>query len=190
VGVSIRTRIEDAMIQYAIGRPEGALLSVLTAVSATSRRRRPFGTRSQRKSGKKMLDGEAFELFLKDEMPRMCRALEFNVEFRGELRPLEQVFYKWLRCQLAHEAGLPTDVRFEPSPKPGAFRVLVDDSGLHLSHNWLDRLADAVIFAPENNDLFGLPPKPPGPIYLPKLDVTIGGPRPKPDPQSEGSTAV
>jgi hypothetical protein len=64
--VSIRARVEDAMIQFVIGRPEAALLSLLTAISATSRRRRPRGTPSQAHPNRVMGDGEAFQLFIVD----------------------------------------------------------------------------------------------------------------------------
>lgn len=190
VSVSIRTRIEDAMIQHTIGRPEAALLSILTAVSATSRRRRPRGTPSERDPKRKMSDSEAFRLFLQDHMPKIAGAANFNVVFRGQMHPLERVLYKWLRCELAHDADLPSDIRFEPEPQPGRIKIAVEDSGLTLSHGLLDRLADVVITAPENADMFGSPPTPPTPIYLPKLDLTIGEPHAGTHSREEGSAST
>jgi hypothetical protein len=35
-----------------------------------------------------------------------------SVEFRGDIHPLETVFYKFLRCELVHEGGLPQDIKF------------------------------------------------------------------------------
>lgn len=107
--MSIARRIEDAKILYDLGRHEGALLSVLVAVGATSRLRLPQGTLSRRKPKEKMSDGEAFETFLAEEMagPGRC-----SVWFGGKCNPAESLFYKWLRCRLAHEGGLPEQIVF------------------------------------------------------------------------------
>jgi hypothetical protein len=121
--MSIRARIEDATILYTIGRPQAALLCVLTAVAATSRRRRPNTTRSDRDPPKKMGDGEAFEAFLSDEMPRICNVVNYCIEFRGQTHRIEHVWYKWLRCELAHEASLPTDIDFVSDSTPGVTRA-------------------------------------------------------------------
>lgn len=173
--MSIRARIEDATILYTIGRPEAALLCVLTAVAATSRRRRDQKTPSVRRPGKPMGDGEAFEAFLSDEMPRISGVAEFKVNYKGQISRIEHVLYKWMRCELAHEASLPTDIRFEPDPSPGIQRTAIgDDGSLTLSHGWLDGFVDAVVSAPENVDQFGSPPALPMPIHLPKIDVWIG----------------
>lgn len=179
--MSIRARVEDAAILYSIGRPEGSLLAVLIAIAATSRRRRPKGTASVRNPGALMGDGEAFEAFLNDEMERISRVINFNVEFRGHLHRIEHIFYKWLRCDLAHEATMPSDVAFEPDPKPTVTRTGVRNDGtLVLSHGWLDGLVDAVIHAPENADQFGIPPAFPLPIELPRVGLIVGGPTPSP----------
>jgi hypothetical protein len=173
--MSIRDRVEDCAINYAIGKPQAALLMALVAVAATSRRRRPPGTVSVRKAGKEMGDGEAFEAFLEDEMPHIAGAKNFNVHYRGELRPLEQVLYKWFRCELLHEAELPPDIVFESDPAPKLKKIEGSASAgkLTLSHGWLDGLIDAVISAPENADQFGNPPAAPFPIHLKKLNLTI-----------------
>ena len=76
-----------------MGRPEASLLSTLVALAATSRRRRP-----RKKDG--IGDGEAFQGISRDEMPAICRAVNCNVQFRGTMRPLEDILYKWLRCEL------------------------------------------------------------------------------------------
>lgn len=172
--MSIRARVEDAIALFAAGRHDGALLSVLIAIAATSRRRRPESTLSIRKPGKSMGDGEAFEAFLADEMVNICRVKNYNVMFRGKLQRLEHVFYKWLRCELTHKGGLPKDVVFEPQQSPGGMRIVVDrKNGIRLSHGWLDGLVNAVINAPENRDQFGDPSQPPIPLYLPGFDLTL-----------------
>jgi len=172
--MSIRARVEDAIALFAAGRHEGALLSVLIAIAATSRRRRPESTPSIRKPGKSMGDGEAFEAFLADEMVNICRVQNFNVMFRGQLHRLEHVLYKWHRCELTHKGGLPNDVIFEAPQYPGGMSVAVDPGkSLRLSHGWLDGLVNAVVNASENRDQFGDPPKPPFPLYLSGFDVTL-----------------
>jgi hypothetical protein len=173
--MSIRVRVEDAHILYAIGRPEAALLSLVTAAAATSRKRRPQGTPSGRNPGKQMGDGEAFELFVEDEMPNMCRVKHYNVKYRDEMVRLEHVFWKWLRCELSHAAALPHDIRFEPDSKPGHMSVSIKDDGtLVLSHGWLDALSRVLVAAPENLGEFGDPPSAPLPIHLPKIGLSIG----------------
>jgi hypothetical protein len=177
--MSIRSRIEDAIILYTIGRPEAALLCALVAVAATSRKRRPHSTPSQRKPGKDMGDGEAFEAFLADEMPGICRVRNYHIKYRENMHRIEHVFYKWMRCSLAHEGELPHDLHFAADPEPNVIRTeIAPDGTLTLSHGWLDRLADAVVSAPENADQFGVPPALPVPIYLPHIDLTIGGEEP------------
>jgi len=173
--MSIRARVEDACVAYAVGRPEAALTLVLAAVGATSRRRRPAGTPSVRHAGSEMGDGEAFEAFLWEEMPRICKVQNYNVAYRGKMHRMERVLYKWFRCELFHAAALPADLRFEPDPRPGVTRVAVEKAsgGLLLTHGWIDGLVDAVVHAPENADQFGTPPQPPLPIHLPKIDMTV-----------------
>lgn len=177
--MSIRARIEDGIALYAAGRAEGALLSVLVAVAATSRRRRPLKTPSRRKPGKEMLDGEAFEAFLGEEMVNVCRVQNYNIHFRGKMHRLEHVLYKWLRCELAHAGTLPRDVTFVRT-EPSTVRMVKLDpaTGLTLSHGWLDGLVDVVVRSPENRDQFGDPPALPMPLYLPGFDVTVGHPAP------------
>jgi hypothetical protein len=41
-----------------------------------------------------------------------------SVEFRGELGLVERIFYKWMRCELAHDGGLPVDLRFKENSEP------------------------------------------------------------------------
>jgi hypothetical protein len=166
--MSIRARVEDAIVLYHIGRPEASLLSALVAVAATSRRR----YRST-----KMGDRQAFEAFLRDEMPRLCGVKECNLRFRGSSHPIEHIFYKWFRCELTHSAALPIDVVFAVQPGSGSGLLGVDiggDGRLALSQSWLDALLQAVIHAPENSDHFGIPPRLPVPIELPKVNLRIG----------------
>lgn len=109
VKMSVTARLEDAKLLYDHGRHEGALLSVLVAAAGTSRRRFPRGTQSRRNPKTKMGDGEAFETFVAEEMQRVGTCA---VYFNGQCNSAEKVFYKWLRCSLAHEAELPNEIVF------------------------------------------------------------------------------
>jgi len=141
--MSIRARIEDAKILHDMGRIEGCLLSLLVAVAATSRKRYP-------KNG--WLDGDAFKTFLHDEMKVLTGcALNFSIEFRGKLRPLQDVLYHFVRCELAHEGAIPGD--FILDDRLG-FRVEITDKAAIFSQGMLDGLAAVVIHAPENKGVF------------------------------------
>lgn len=165
--MSIRDRIQETSLLLLLDRPAGALRSLLAAVGATSRRRYPTTTPSRRKPGKMMGDGEAFETFLADERPSICRVTNYNIEFRGEMHRLEHVLYKWLRCELVHGGTLPADVTLIPDPEPGTTLLHLDPhTGLALSRGWFDGIARVIILAPENKDQFGDPPAAPFPFSI------------------------
>lgn len=67
---------------------------------------------------------------------------------------LEEFLYKWLRCELAHEGKLPSDVHFVEEPGSGSLSIKVADTHTALSHTWMDGLLRAVRFAPENTAEF------------------------------------
>ena len=138
--MSLRTRIEDATFLWQHGHREGAFLSALVAVAATARRRFP--------DRKAIGDREAFERFLSS-----AHSVRLSVEYRGEAHPIEHIFYKWLRCELVHEGGLPIDIEFMPDPEPGVLGVRAGGSPeyiLKLSNGWFEHLIGAVVGAPEN----------------------------------------
>lgn len=142
--MSIRARIEDAMFLWQSGRQEGALLSALVAVAATSRRRFP--------NRKAVSDREAFERFIS-----AAHTVHLSVEYRGEVHSIEHVLYKWLRCELVHQGEVPVDIAFVPDDHPGALSVRAvgaPEFVLKLSHSWLHHLVAAVSSAPENRASF------------------------------------
>lgn len=154
--MSIRDLIQDTSLLLAMGRPTGALLAVLSAVGATSRRRFPHGTQSRLRPSEQMRDREAFETFLAAEMPRLCNVTNYFVQFRGEQHRLEHILYKWLRCSLAHEGELPADVRIVANPGVNQLELTVDAStGIDLSIGWFYRLQDVLIHCAENSADFG-----------------------------------
>ncbi len=140
--MSIRNRLEDAEILWKAGRLEGAFISVLIAVAATSKRQFP----GQR-------DAKAFEDFLDQGWFKRVK-----VEYRGEIHPMCHIFYKWFRCNLIHEAELPFDVEIVPDPEPGVLHIHAGGAPeyvLQVSKGWYHELFGAVVRAKVNSDLFG-----------------------------------
>lgn len=148
-GVSISDRLDDADLLWRCGRREGALLSVLVAVGATARRRFPHVK----------TDRAAFVAFMKT-----THSWTIAVEHRGTQVDVDQLLYKWLRCELVHEASLPPDVRIDDhfdNPDGCAVRAGGAPSyAVLLSPGWYRFLVDAVRHAPANRHL-GLTSVPP-----------------------------
>ncbi len=94
--MSIRRRVEDALMLYHHGRYEGAILNALIAVAASSKKEI---------TNPSVSDREAFESFLDKRWRGVIK-----VEFRGQLQSIPYILYKWFRCKLVHEGQLPLDV--------------------------------------------------------------------------------
>jgi hypothetical protein len=151
--MSIRRRLEDAHFLLANGRPDGALLSACTAISATSRKRYP--------DRKAMNDREAFTKFLGEEM-RVVTAggvVNFNVRCPGadtkkypdEMMPLQDVLYEFVRCTLAHEGRIGANVEFAQTDH---ISVEIKDDRIILGGQMLGRLLIVPEYAPENSSEF------------------------------------
>jgi len=141
--MSIKARIEDAQFLWAKGRHEGAFLSALVAIAATSRRIYPYPAHK---------DGEAFERFLNQGVFGRLSAV-----FRGEVLPVYRIFYKWVRCQLAHEGTLPCDLDFVPGTLTGPLSIRAGGAPefkLRLSQSWFHEIVHTVKSAPVNADIF------------------------------------
>jgi hypothetical protein len=146
--MSIRGRLDDARFLWQHGRQEGALLSALTAVAATSRLRYP--------NRKAVKDGDAFKQFLES-----AHSVRLTVEFRGEMHSIEHILYKWLRCELVHEGGIPVDVQFVEDKEPGVLSVRAGGKPefvLKFSRGWFHHLLQSVEEAPENRGNFNIEP--------------------------------
>jgi hypothetical protein len=151
--VSITSRLEDAKLLYDSGRHEGALLSVLVAVSGSSRRRYPQGTKSIKDPSNLMGDAEAFKTFVAAEMQRVGAC---SVLFDGKCNSAEEVFYKWLRCSLAHEAELPRQIAFQPGPSNCQASICIAPGSperLVVTHPIVLLIAHVVSTAAENADI-------------------------------------
>ena len=138
--MSIKSRIEDALLLYQNGRYEGAFLNVLVAVAATSRH--AIQDRS-------ISDRECFEKFLDKK-----RRGVIKIEFRGELQTVPHIFYKWFRCELVHEGGLPIDVEFIKTEDMSIRAGGAPEYILKISHGWFHWLINSVIEAPCNEKDF------------------------------------
>lgn len=137
--MSIENRVKDAELLWKNDRKEGAFMIALIAVAATARKRYPYPAFS---------DKDSFIKFLQDSRSGMM----VHVEFRNVCRPIEEIFYKWIRCQLVHEGELPFDIEFMDDKNDGMnvracgypeFKLLV-------GYNWINYLIHAVVKAPEN----------------------------------------
>lgn len=152
--MSIRSRLEDAHFLLANGRPDGALLSVCAAISATSRKRYP--------DRKAMSDREAFVTFLADEIPVVTGGgvvESITVRYPGankakypdELMPLQDVLYEFVRCTLAHEGRIGQNVEFTETDD---MMFSVTEDRLVLGGAIVRCLFRVPEFAPENFDEF------------------------------------
>ena len=138
--MSIRTRIEDALLLYKNKRYEGAFLNTLVAVAATARREDP---------ARYLGDRECFETFLDKKWRGIIK-----VEFRGELHTIPHIFYKWFRCNLIHESELPIDVQFIETDDMTVRSGGAPEYILKISHGWIHWLINSVTTAPCNTNEF------------------------------------
>ncbi|MEX2306143.1 MAG: hypothetical protein WD738_01025 [Pirellulales bacterium] len=147
--MSIRQRLEDARTLSAAGSQDGALIQVLIAAAATSRKRYARG---------KYSDGDSFKNFIYDEMGVITGGPKYDVAFpfQGEKTPLEDILYVHLRNQLVHEGEMPETIVFtEPAFKDGVIHhTLHLGSPLGFPAGWIEHLATAVWLAPENDELW------------------------------------
>ena len=159
----MRERIEDARVLWEANRIEGAAIQVLIAVAATVRKRYPLP----------MKDSDAFKAFIKDEIAKITNGPTKNVAFYYDGKhgvTLEDVVYKFVRCELVHEGKLPANIEFthpvrgpgipfgrSPSGEPYDGKLfncikLYDVLGFPLG--WVWNLIRAVAEAPENKHEF------------------------------------
>lgn len=130
--MSIRRNVEDAKFLWKAGRRESAMLLAVVVLAATARKEQPEAR-----------DREAFEALAK-----RIRPYSLSIHYRGGMRSIQEILYKWLRCVLVHEADWPADINFIPNPAPGQSTVRAaggDENILQLSENWFDDIVHIVI---------------------------------------------
>jgi hypothetical protein len=104
----VQERVDDAVALWREDRREGAFLLALVAVVARARQDfpRPMG------------EAAAFRSYFRQRFtPRL------SIEYRGKMWPIEDIFYKWFRCEIVHAGGLPVDIGFLEDTRPGDLRV-------------------------------------------------------------------
>lgn len=73
-----------------------------------------------------------------------------SVEYKGQQVELDLLFWKWLRCELAHTAALPIDISFTSTLDGLAVRAGgAPDYQLLLSREWFPWLRGIVADASE-----------------------------------------
>jgi hypothetical protein len=138
--MSIQSRVQDALLLWENGRLEGAFLNVLLAADATAKRKYPEMDKV----------GERFRRFLTE-----ASQTRISVEYRGECQPIEDLLYKWFRCEVAHAGGLPVDIEFMSDAEQGTRSVRAGGAPefvLKLSRGWFNFLVQAVENEPANPD--------------------------------------
>ncbi|MCH7592469.1 MAG: hypothetical protein IH989_06805 [Planctomycetes bacterium] len=142
--MSISARLEDAQVLYEQRRLEGALLVLLVAIAATSRKRYSRDTHSDKK---------AFTVFVQDEIATITGTVSnvkitgtFGLGYRGCPITFPDLLYGILWNQLVHEASMPGDIRFIHG---GKVLVRVGNT-IEFNEVFLQGLANCVLLAPES----------------------------------------
>lgn len=152
--MSIKSRVEDAMVLWNAGRKEGAWVLALVAAAATSRKRYP---KPQIKT-----DREAFTAFIRDITMTLVYGKPASdkrpaVVFGDVL--LEEIIYKDMRCKLVHEGEIEETVvldeyRLVDGNMTATMRVGGNGKPHEFPDFWALHLLKAVREAPENRELF------------------------------------
>lgn len=148
--MSIKSRVEDAEILWKNGRKEGAWLVALVAAAATSRKRYP----------QPVSDSQSFKSFIRDVTHTIVQGVSLveskNFQVVMDQTPLEDIFYKHLRCNLVHEGELATDIQISRSKLvDGEFQGFFAVGPPNVIPDfWVLHLLKAVREAPENASEF------------------------------------
>ena len=151
--MSVRERLEDAILLWNHGRKSGAWIQVLIAAAATSRARFPG-----------MSDKARFMAFVREVTPTIVYGEGQTVvggmhlligRATGDPVSLAEVIYTHLRCSLIHEAIMPSEVelcqsRIVDGQLIAELRVETAEAPLAIPDFWVINLAKAVAGAPEN----------------------------------------
>jgi hypothetical protein len=136
--MTINQRVNDAEFLWNSGRHEGAFLMALIAFAATARKVYP-----DEKS-----DSKAFRQLFQEQFRSGA-----SVRFRDDMPPMDRLFYKWLRCQLVHEGGLPIGLEINAEDAYGLFTIaLVEGFPVAISATWYHSLIISIIGHPVNCD--------------------------------------
>jgi len=140
--MSIAQRVEDAEFLWESGRFEGAFLSALVAFAGTARRLRPLP----------VPDSKAFRELFREQF-----GVGASISFRGELVSLDSLIYKWLRCELVHEGGLPVGLKIDAKDTHSLASIrMTEGYPVSIPATWYHSLIINVVGHPVNIDQFPL----------------------------------
>jgi hypothetical protein len=167
--MSIKIQVDDAVFLMKNERYLGALTNLMLAVAASSRKTYPKKeTKSFKFPNDTMRDNEAFKVFVSSSIRKMLfgdysdaksENTGISVNFREKQYDLSEILYKFYRCELVHEGGLPTDVLFSPPNNDHSglsFSISRDNNSFVLDHNLLNILLEIVINARCNKNIFNV----------------------------------
>jgi hypothetical protein len=112
-----------------------------------------------------MGDGEAFKLFLGGQIrrnlsddaygPDIGGASGIFLGFRGQSYTIEHILYKFYRCELIHEGGLPNGIEFRDDRKEQhSAEIDLRTDRVALDAGWINLLTNAVVRARVNRSEF------------------------------------
>jgi hypothetical protein len=133
----IEKKIEDAIFLWNNDRRESALIIAMVCIASLSRKRYPLEK-----------DGEAFKKMFRDFRGH----INIQVEYRGKLEPIETIFYKWIRCQLIHEAEMPFDIELIEDTKFGKMSIRAGGRPtfiLQIGTGWFFHIIDSLLDSQE-----------------------------------------
>jgi len=147
--MSIAKRVAEAIDRMAQKDAEGALLPISAAIDATATKH--FGT-SGRKSYKSFLH-ENLGLITKVGLGPAILNLNLEYDHPDIQRnadgtcPIQDILYHVVRCGLAHDAELPSNLRFTDE-----YRFTTEDNVLILPASLIYGMIVAVVVCPVNGD--------------------------------------
>ena len=157
--MSIKERVNDAQTLWSNGKKEGALIMVLTAVAATSRKRYPPDQIKE--------DNRAFKQFIFDELELITGGPKYGVKlpFKGRQVWIGDILYAHMRCSAVHEGTLDNISLTPPMIRNGRRCALLRlQDPLGFPKPWVEHLATVVWLAPENDDEFADDPRRPAAV--------------------------
>lgn len=145
--MSVFDRIVKAEKDLALQDYENALIQVLIAVAATSRKRYPYPQYKDREAFIKYLKEEHFQ----EKLLPVIRGGCIRFQYRNDLVDIETFLYECIRCNLLHEAELVSNLKFIEQDE-GGFCFSVQDGIFTLSWNLIAILKDIVKTSSENEE--------------------------------------
>ena len=161
--MSIKEQVEDAVKLAQAGRRHSALVLLLIAIGASSRR---MFTKAQVPG-----DGDAFRQFLGGRLQKILFGVDLGPDFpansgvlinlNGKPIDLAQALYKFVRNGVVHEGEITTEVEFEDAAPVtgimlgGSVNIHMVNGKLRFGNGWLEALVTVISRARCNAREFG-----------------------------------